>query len=77
MRTSTSTTRNRLRELRVARGISQTELAANASIGLATLNRIERWHFRVSESTARKVCEALNAEVGEVFPYLAGKEERQ
>ena len=33
---------NRLRELRVAKGLSQTALAARAGLGLGTVNRIER-----------------------------------
>jgi transcriptional regulator with XRE-family HTH domain len=50
--------------------MSQTELAARAGVALATLNRIERWHFRVNESTARKLAEALGCEAGELFPYM-------
>jgi DNA-binding XRE family transcriptional regulator len=64
--------KNRIKQSRTAVGMTQTQLAVVANVGLATLNRIERWHYRVSESTARKLARALGREVGEVFPYLAG-----
>jgi transcriptional regulator with XRE-family HTH domain len=59
---------NRLRELRVAQGLSQTALAARAGLGLGTVNRIERWPFPVSPKTAEKLAATLRCSVEELFP---------
>lgn len=59
---------NKVRTTRVRLGISQTELAARANIGLSTLNRIEVWHFPVSPPTAMKLADALDCRVAEIFP---------
>ena len=72
MRATTSTT-NRLRERRTARGLSQVALAAESKVGLATVCRAERWHFPVSQLTAVKLAAALRCEVYELFPYLSDK----
>ena len=61
---------NRVREWRQVRGISQTGLSAKSGVPLATLNRIERWHFRVSRQTAERLALALECKVVEVFPSL-------
>jgi transcriptional regulator with XRE-family HTH domain len=60
--------RNRVRELRLARRISQTALASRAELGLSTLNRIERWPFPVSATTAEKLAKALGVPIPEAFP---------
>ena len=65
---------NRLRELRVAKGLSQTALAARAGLGLGTVNRIERWPFSVAPLTAKKLATALQCQVEDIFP--ATKEAR-
>jgi ribosome-binding protein aMBF1 (putative translation factor) len=62
--------RNRVREIRETRGWSQTRLAAAAGVGVSVLNRIELWHFPVSERWAKRVAEALGRETSELFPYL-------
>ena len=59
---------NRLRELRVAKGLSQTALAARAGLGLGTVNRIERWPFPIAPLTAQKLATALQCQVDEIFP---------
>jgi len=61
---------NRLRELRLAQGISQTGLAAKAGLGLGTVNRIERWPFPVSPMTAQKLAAALRCRVEDIFPRV-------
>ena len=63
-----STPQNRLRELRLAQGLSQTALAARAGLGLGTLNRIERWPFPVSPTTAEKLATALDCGIEDIFP---------
>lgn len=62
--------RNKLQECRKAAGKSQTELAARAGVGVSVLNRVERWHFPVSEGWANRVADVLGRDVSDVFPYL-------
>jgi ribosome-binding protein aMBF1 (putative translation factor) len=65
---------NIIREYRETRGMKQVELAARAAVPVALLNRTERWHLPVSLPTAQRIADALGVGVGEVFPYMAGKE---
>jgi len=67
---------NKLRAYRESRGMKQVELAARAAVPVALLNRTERWHLPVSLPTAQRLAEALGAELGDVFPYLADREIR-
>jgi ribosome-binding protein aMBF1 (putative translation factor) len=67
--------KNKLRQSREAQRLSQTELAARAGVGVSVLNRIERWHFPVSERWARRVADALGREMVDVFPYLKARPE--
>ena len=72
-----SKTNNTLRERRCAQELSQTALAARSRIGLSTLNRIERWHFRTSLETAARLAQALDCKVEDLFPYLGEEAARR
>ena len=69
----TTTTKNHLRAWRQRAGLKQVELAAKSGVSLATLNKAECWGFGVSPSTAKRLANVLNCEVGEIFPYLKGR----
>lgn len=63
-----TTTKSRLRARRIAQGIKQVELAALSGVSIATVNKCERWGFRVSPPTADKLAKALNCKPSEIFP---------
>ena len=68
--TSITISQNRLRNLRVARGMKQVEMASRAGVGVSTINRLERWQFAASVPIAKRLAAALGVEVSEAFPYL-------
>src|SRR5579883_3203398 len=53
----------RIREMRVARGITQEALAAQAGVSQATLSRIEMQQVTPSGATAERVAAALGIEL--------------
>jgi len=66
---------NKLREIRLARGWSLTELSWRSGVSISTLCRAEKWGFKVSPQTADRLAGALGCDVGDVFSYLkAGQE---
>jgi transcriptional regulator with XRE-family HTH domain len=79
----------RLKELRKARGLSQTKLAQRADMSPATLNRVERGLVNPSLRTLERLAEALGVEVRELLdeadypkaqaplPFNGGEEERR
>lgn len=60
--------KNRVRELREAGGLKQIELASRAEVGLATLNRVEKWGIPCAPETEARLARALGCKVREVFP---------
>ena len=50
----------RLRELRIAQGMTQGELAEYAGIDRKTVNRIENGHFSPNLDTMFRLCAALS-----------------
>ena len=62
--------RNNLMTARLERKMSQTELSARSSVALGTLNRAEKWHFKITLESAIKLCGVLQYDVEAIFPYL-------
>jgi transcriptional regulator with XRE-family HTH domain len=59
-----------IRELRKRRGFSQEALAAAAGIDRAYFGGIERGERNVATLNLIKIAQALNVEVGELFPPI-------
>jgi len=63
---------NRLRQLRLARGWPQIQLAEKCGIGPSRISSLERWpRLSVGRATAQKLADALGADIGDVFPKFA------
>lgn len=60
----------RIRELRLARGLSQEEFAAAAQLGRSYAGRVERGEQNVSIQSLIQIALTLKVEVGEFFPPL-------
>lgn len=56
----------RLKDLRIARAMTQEELAVKAGMGKNTVNRMERNLTEPRPSTLRKLSEALEVSPGEL-----------
>ena len=56
----------RLKDLRIARALTQEELAAKAGMGKNTVNRMERNITEPRPSTLRKLSEALGVDPAEL-----------
>ena len=56
----------RLKDLRIARALTQEELAAKAGMGKNTVNRMERNITEPRPSTLRKLSEALEVDPAEL-----------
>jgi putative transcriptional regulator len=63
----TETLKNRLRELRDARGWTQAELAARVGVSRKTVNTVENRVFTPSTLLALKLAEALGVTVEQLF----------
>jgi putative transcriptional regulator len=59
--------RNRLREMRDARGYTQAELAARVGVSRKTVNTVENRVFTPSALLAIKLAEALGVTVEQLF----------
>ncbi|MGW2466917.1 helix-turn-helix domain-containing protein [Streptomyces bauhiniae] len=59
----------RLREIRLGRGLSLTEVAHQADVTKGFLSQLERGLSRVSVPTLLRVCDVLRIGVGELFAY--------
>ena len=58
---------NKIRELRIDRGLSQAKLAARAELDPSTVNQIERGARDASPLTLRKVAQALGVNLAELI----------
>jgi XRE family transcriptional regulator, regulator of sulfur utilization len=58
---------NKIRELRIDRGLSQAKLAARAELDPSTVNQIERGARDASPLTLRKVAQALEVNLAELI----------
>jgi DNA-binding XRE family transcriptional regulator len=59
---------NRIRTLRLERGLVMARLAALADIGMSTLVAIEVHEYFPTEKVRMKIAHALGVPVGEVWP---------
>lgn len=71
---NTNNIQNKVRQVRVAHGLKQVELAAKSGVSLPLLNRVENWHLPVSLKTAQRLAGALGVTIGKIFPHLDGKQ---
>ena len=63
--------KNRIEEFRKAKGLRQRDLSALADVDTAHLSRIENEHVDPTLSTAKKIADALEVAVDEVFDFQA------
>ncbi len=61
--------RNRIRELRTARGLSQGELADEVGATRQTINAIEQEKYAPSLELAFRIAEAFRVGFGDVWEY--------
>ncbi len=62
----------RVRELRLARGLSQTHLADFAVLHRTFIGRVERGETNVTVTTLEKICGALGVTLAEFFRTFTG-----
>lgn len=60
---------NRLREIRLAKNLSQEMLANDADIPINQIGRIERAEISTSLSTIYKIAKALDMDIVELFNF--------
>jgi transcriptional regulator with XRE-family HTH domain len=60
----------RLRDLREARGISQENFALEAGLARSYYSGIERGQRNVASLNLIRIADALNCEVGDLFPKI-------
>ena len=58
---------NRLYDIRIEKGLSQRELANLSGVSRNTITRVENGDVAPNMETCRKICNALNVSIGEVF----------
>ena len=61
-------TSNQIRELRVAQGLTQQQLAVQVGVSTATISNAERGLMPASLPTRRALAEALGATVAALWP---------
>ncbi len=66
---------NRLKEVRTARGLTQTDLAVLVGVSRKTINTVENSIFVPSTILALKLAKTLGTTVEHLFFVLAGGEE--
>lgn len=59
---------NRLRELRLERGMVQVQLAARARVGSSLISMIERHGYAPGPDVRRKLAAALRVKVIDIWP---------
>ncbi|MFF8474261.1 helix-turn-helix domain-containing protein [Streptomyces sp. NPDC015414] len=64
-----ASTGGQLREIRLSRGLSLTEVAHRADVTKGFLSQLERGLTNVSVATLLRVCDVLQIGVGELFAY--------
>ena len=60
--------KNRLREIRLSRAITQEDLWKATGVGLATLSRIENGHVTPRSFTKKKLAFALGVPIRMIWP---------
>src|SRR5712691_7161297 len=66
-RTASDGIENRLRDFRLGRGLSQSQLAGRAGITRQAVNGIESSHYVPNTAVAIKLAAALNCRVEDIF----------
>jgi DNA-binding XRE family transcriptional regulator len=61
---------NRLRELRIDRGLVQAALAVKAGVSPGLIGAIERYDYPPSMRVQRKIADALERDVSEIWPRI-------
>ena len=64
---------NRIRELRIERGLSQLDLADEAEVPLSQIGRIERGENNPTISTLYALCNALKIDLKTLLDFKVGK----
>ena len=64
---------NRIRELRIERGLSQLDLADEAEVPLSQIGRIERGENNPTISTLYALCTALKIDLNTLLDFKVGK----
>ena len=64
--------RNHVRELRTAKGLSQSELGAALDVSRQTINAIELGKYSPSLEVAFRIAATFNAPLEQVFQYRKG-----
>lgn len=64
---------NRIKEFRVARKLSQAELARRSGMARPNLSNIETGKATPSVSSARRIAEALGTTLDDIFPIEKGE----
>jgi transcriptional regulator with XRE-family HTH domain len=64
---------DRIRQLRMERGLSQAKLAVTAGMDPATLNRLEQGKGNPNLKTLERVADALGVEVVDLFPKVSAQ----
>lgn len=60
----------KLRDLRLSKGLSQDALASECGVDRKTINRIENNHFSPSMNTLFRLCKALNIKPAELLKVV-------
>lgn len=61
---------NGVRELRLLRDMTQTDLAEAAGVAQNTISRIENGSRQVSDETRIRIAKALHVDPNKLFPYI-------
>ena len=67
--------KNRIEEIRKARGVNQEELAKALGVSRQTISQIERGDYSPSVTLALKIAKVCNAKVEDIFQYEEEEEE--
>ncbi len=68
--------KNKIKEFRNARGMSQRDLAKAVGTSQQQIQRIENARQAVKMHMAARICDALNCELGDAFPATKGHEKK-
>ena len=69
--------KNRIKEVRLQKGVSQIRLAAESGVYFSTLSRLENGWLEASQVQRRKLARALRCKVGEIFPNATARKTRE
>lgn len=61
----------RLRELRIARGLNQTQVAVQARVAIGTISQLERDERVPLDLTAERIARVFGVDRSDIWPELA------